>query len=307
MTPIIEIEGLSCRYGRLEVVRDLSLQVMEGTTYAFLGTNGAGKTTTIKTLLNLLPPSRGSARVLGTPVSRLGPRELAQIGYVSTDQVLPPTLTLKHLIDYARAIYPTWDDGFCRQLLAIMALPLDRKVGQFSTGMKVKAALLISLAYRPRLLILDEPFSGLDPLVRDELVLSLAEVLGREKCTIFISSHDIDEVERLADWVGIIDQGRQCLSEPLATLRARWRRISIIVPDGAVLSKDQLPTTAILPETTSGSARWLDAHFVDAETTGAQIRTRLPAGTALSISAVSLREIFVAATRVLRLNSQITL
>jgi ABC-2 type transport system ATP-binding protein len=307
MKPVIEIEGLSCRYGRLEVVRDVSLQVMEGSTYAFLGTNGAGKTTTIKTLLNLLPASAGTARVLGTPVSRLGPAELARIGYVSTDQVLPPTLTLEHLIDYARAIYPTWDDAFCRHLLTTLALPLDRKVGQFSTGMKVKAALLISLAYRPRLLILDEPFSGLDPLVRDELILSLAEVLGQEKCTILISSHDIDEVERLADWVGIVDQGRLCLSEPLATLRARWRRIDVIVPDGAAAARDQLPATALQPEVTGSSARWIDSHFIDAETVAAQIRARFPTGTAVSISALALREIFVAATRVLRLDSRTTL
>ena len=158
MIPVIEIEHLTCAYGDTEVVRDLSLQVPEGSTYAFLGTNGAGKTTTIKTLLNLLPATRGTAKVLGTSVTQLGPQELAQIGYLSGDQKLPETLTVKHLINYSRAIYPTWDDIFCQRLIQTLALPLDRKVTQLSTGMKVKAALLLALAFRPRLLILGRTF-----------------------------------------------------------------------------------------------------------------------------------------------------
>lgn len=303
MKPIIEINGLTCTYVGVEAVRNLNLQVPEGSIYAFLGTNGAGKTTTIKTLLNLLEPSKGTANVLGTPVARLGPKELAQIGYLSQDQKLPEALTVQNLIEYSRSIYPTWDDAFCHRLLETLSLPLRRKLSHFSRGMKIKAALLISLAYHPRLLILDEPFSGLDALVRDELIQSLLEVFEQETWTMFISSHDIDEVERLADWVGILDGGRLCLSEPLETLRSRFRRIDIILPEGEV-SRNQLAGDALLPEIAGGSAKWIDSHFVNNDATSEQIQKRFPKGTTFATSPLSLRDIFVSVTRVLRQNPQ---
>ncbi len=303
MNPVIEINDLSCRYGRKEVVRQLNLQVVPGSIYAFLGTNGAGKTTTIKTLLNLLPPSRGTVRVLDTPVAKLGSKELAQIGYLSSDQKLPPALTVQELIDYSRVIYPTWDDAFCRRLLELLSLPLDRKVSQLSTGTKVKAALLLSLAYHPRLLILDEPFSGLDQLVRDELIQSLLEVFGQEDWTMFISSHDMAEVELLADWIGILDEGRLCLSEPLETLRARFRRIDLTLPDGVAPGTLPVPE-GLLFEAAGGTAKWIDPHFVSHEVTAAHIGQRYPAGTVFAVTPLSLREIFVAATRALRQNPQ---
>jgi ABC-2 type transport system ATP-binding protein len=269
MKQIIEINDLTCCYSGIEAVRNLSLQVPEGSIYAFLGTNGAGKTTTIKTLLNLLEPSKGTASVLDTPIIRLRPKELAQIGYLSQDQKLPEALTVQELIDYSKSIYPTWDDVFCNRLLETLSLPLKRKLAYFSRGMKIKTALLISLAYHPRLLILDEPFSGLDALVRDELIQSLLEVFEQETWTMFISSHDIDEIERLADWVGILDQGKLCVSEIAGS-----------------------------------SAKWIDPHFVNNDTTSAQIQKRFPKGTIFTTSPLSLRDIFVSVTRVLRQNPQ---
>jgi ABC-2 type transport system ATP-binding protein len=306
MNAVIEINDLTCAYGQTEVVRHLSLQVPEGSTYAFLGTNGAGKTTTIKTLLNLLPPSSGTVKVLGTPVAQLGPKELAQIGYLSGDQKLPETLTVKHLIAYSRALYPTWDDAFCQRLSQTLALPLDRKVAHLSTGMKVKTALLLALAFRPRLLILDEPFSGLDPLVRDELIQSLQEVFSQQKWSMFISSHDIGEVELLADWVGILDQGRLCLSESWEKLYARFRRVDIILPGNADL-KHQLTPEGLLFEAAGATAKWIESHFISTEATATRIRERYPAETAVSVSPMSLREIFVAVTRCLRQNPQAVL
>jgi ABC-2 type transport system ATP-binding protein len=299
MKPVIETNDLTCCYGATAAVRNLNLQVPEGSIYAFLGANGAGKTTTIKTLLNLLPSSSGTARVLDTPVAELGPRELAQIGYLSGDQKLPETLTVRHLINYSRIIYPTWDDAFCQRLVETLSLPLDRKVAHLSTGMKVKAALLLALAFHPRLLILDEPFSGLDALVRDELIQSLLEVFGQQKWSMFISSHDIAEVELLADWVGIVDQGRLCLSEPLEGLRARFRRIDITLPDATVVQEDASPA-GLLFEAMGASARWIESHFVSDDATSALIRERFPAATVVTISPMSLREILVAVMRSLR-------
>ncbi len=201
MNSVITTQNLTRRYGEVAAVSGLTLTVPEGSIYAFLGANGAGKTTTIKTLMNILTPSSGSARVLGVNSTLLGPKEFAQIGYVSENQRLPEWMTVEQLINFCRPMYPTWDPAFCTKLLEEFDLPLDRKLKHLSRGMKMKAALLTSLAYRPRLLVLDEPFSGLDPLVRDEVIRGMLELTEQENWTVLISSHDIDEVERLADWV----------------------------------------------------------------------------------------------------------
>ena len=161
---------------------------------------------------------------------RLGPRELAQIGYVSENQLLPLWMTVGGLIDYCRPLYPTWDPALEASLLDQFELPRGRKLQHLSRGVLMKAALLISLAYRPRLLVLDEPFSGLDPLARDEFARGLLEASTAGDWTILVSSHDIEEVERLCDWIGIIDagrlrsKGRPPKRSPAASAASRWPR-----------------------------------------------------------------------------------
>src|SRR5439155_6106589 len=165
--------------------------------------NGAGKTTTIKLLMNLVRPTRGSARVLDVDSRHLGPRHLQRIGYVSENQRLPEWMTLADLLAYCRPFYPTWDAALCRKLQSDLNVPLNVRLRTMSRGTRMKAALLVSLAYRPELIVLDEPFSGLDPLVRDELGRALRELAAAHQSqpkTIFISSHDVEELERLVDW-----------------------------------------------------------------------------------------------------------
>src|SRR5580704_966320 len=212
---VIETNDLSRRYGRADALHGLNLSVPAGSIFAFIGPNGAGKTTTIKVLMNLLEPTGGMARVLGVDSRRLGPREREKIGYVSENQKLPDWMTVRQLLDYCRPFYPTWDRDLEVKLLRQFELPPDRKVRHLSRGMMMKAALLTSLPYRPKLLVLDEPFSGLDPLVRDEFVRGMLEVSLQSEWTIFISSHDINEVEQLADRVGLIDGGRMLFAEPI--------------------------------------------------------------------------------------------
>jgi ABC-type multidrug transport system ATPase subunit len=218
MTAAIETVNLTRRFGRLDAVDGLNLRVAAGSIFALIGPNGAGKTTTIKLLLNLLRPTRGEALVLGADARRLGPRELARIGYVSENQRLPDWMTPTQLIAYVRPFYPTWDDALCRKLQHDLALTAKVPLRALSRGTRMKAALLVSLAYRPELIVLDEPFTGLDPLVRDELVRALLELTGEYRWTTLISSHDIDEVERLADSVGFIDNGRMVFTESVETL-----------------------------------------------------------------------------------------
>jgi ABC-type multidrug transport system ATPase subunit len=221
MTAAIETVNLTRRFGRLDAVDGLNLRVAAGSIFALIGPNGAGKTTTIKLLLNLLRPTRGQAFVLGADARRLGPRELARIGYVSENQRLPDWMTPTQLIAYVRPFYPTWDAALCRKLQHDLALTADLPLRALSRGTRMKAALLVSLAYRPELIILDEPFTGLDPLVRDELVRALLELTGEYRWTTLISSHDIDEVERLADSIGFIDNGRMVFTESVQTLIER--------------------------------------------------------------------------------------
>jgi ABC-2 type transport system ATP-binding protein len=293
---IIETQGLTRRYGRTEAVHDLTLAVPQGSVFALLGPNGAGKTTTLKVLLNLLPPTAGSARVLGVDSRRLGPRELAQIGYVSENQQLPVWMTVRQFLDYCRPFYPTWDRGLEATLLRQFALPEGRKLSQLSRGMLMKAALLSSLAYRPKLLVLDEPFSGLDALVRDEFIRGVLEVSAEGEWTVVVSSHDIEEVERLSDRVALLIDGRLRLNETTESLQGRFRRVEVTganVAAGAARPGDWLEW-----ETSGALLRFIDSRYAGAASE-ATWRERFP-GATITAQPMTLREIFMVLTRASR-------
>jgi ABC-2 type transport system ATP-binding protein len=293
MDHVIETEGLSCRYGRVEAVRDLTMRVRVGSIFALLGPNGAGKTTTIDMLMNLVRPSRGRATVLGVDTRRLGPATLTSIGYVSESQRLPEWMTVRELIDYCRPLYPTWDHAFAEELRTQLDLDPSRKLKHLSRGMKVKAALLVSLAYRPKLLVLDEPFTGLDPVVREDLVRGVLRMAEQEQWTVLLSSHDMDEVERLADWIGFLDGGSLRLAEPAAVLLARFRRIEIAIPDAGGAPSER-PASWLGFETAGRAVRFVESAWSDDRE--AQLRAMWP-GAAIEASPMSLREIFVAIAR----------
>ncbi len=288
---LIETQQLTRRFGRTTAVQALDFNLPAGSLCALLGPNGAGKTTTLQLLLNLLAPTAGGARVLGVDVRRLGEREFAQIGYVSENQQLPLWMTVRQYLDYCRPFYPAWDRALEQTLRAQFALPPDRTLQQLSRGMRMKAALLSSLAYRPRLLVLDEPFSGLDPLVRDEFVRGMLEVAATGEWTVLVSSHDIEEVERLCDRVALLDRGRLQLDEPAEALLGRFRRVEVT----------QAPAAA------GPAAGWLDweqagalTRFVEpayaGEATAAAWRERFP-GATVTAQPMTLREIFVTLAR----------
>src|SRR5256714_10030723 len=242
MAEAVHASHLTYRYGRTNAVSDLSFSVPEGSLFALLGPNGAGKTTTIRMLMNIVRPTRGDATVLGVDRTRLGAQEFRSIGRGPETQQLPAWMTVSQLLAFCRPLYPTWDESLCRKLVAEFDLPMDGKISRLSRGMRVKTALVSSLAYRPRLLVLDEPFSGLDPVVRDDLVRGVLELAGEEQWTVFLSSHDLDEVERLVDVVGFIDRGTLVLREAFADLHARFRRIEVTldsVASGAVPASER--------------------------------------------------------------------
>ena len=294
---IIETHNLTRRYGSYDAVHDLNLSVREGTVCSLLGPNGAGKSTTIKMLVNLLYPTSGDAQILGVDSRKLGEKQLAQLGYVSENQKLPLWMTVRELLDYCRPFYPTWDRGLERDLLRQLVLPVDRKLKHLSRGMLMKAALLSSLAYRPKLLILDEPFSGLDPLSRDELVKGIIEVSATGNWTVLVSSHDIEEVERMTDHVALLASGRLRLSETAESLQARFRRVDV----DPSLEKLSSETAAPMP------AGWLELErsgnrvsFVDSaygeERSREACLARFP-GSTMAARPMTLREIFLTLAR----------
>jgi len=297
----IETRNLSRRFGRTEAVVDLTMTVPAGSVFALVGPNGAGKTTTIKTLMNLLRPSAGEARVLGTDSRALGPATLQRIGYVSENQVLPEWMSVTDLMAYCRPLYPTWDAAFADTLLTQLDLPRTRPLKHCSRGMKMKAALVVSLAYRPELLVMDEPFAGLDALVREEFSQGILEVAGGERpWTVFISSHDIDEVERLADWIGIINRGRLELAEPVSAMLARFRQIEVVVDGDAKVVADA-PAAWLGPEAAGHTIRFVDSAFSDSNI-GAAVRACYPSARDVTVAPMSLRQIFITLARVYRLS-----
>jgi len=211
MNPTIRTQSLSKRFGRTIAVDNVGLAVPEGAIYALVGANGAGKTTLIKLLMNILRPNAGSAQVLGIDSHRLTGEAFNRIGYVSENQELPDVMTAGGMLDYFRAFYPNWDRALEQQLVRQFDLPLKRKLKHLSRGMRMKISFASSLAYRPSLIILDEPFSGLDPLVRDELIEGLIE--RAPETTIFLSSHDLAEIESFSSHIGYLQQGRLLFSE----------------------------------------------------------------------------------------------
>ena len=291
---IIETHNLSRRFGRNEAVHDLELAVPEGSVFALLGPNGAGKSTTIKMLMNLIAPTSGEARVLGVDSRALSPRERVQIGYVSENQQLPLWMTVRQYLAYCRPFYPVWDAVLETNLLAKFELPVDRKLKHLSRGMLMKAALLSSLAYRPKLLVLDEPFSGLDPLVRDEFVRGILEVSELGGWTVFVSSHDIEEVERLCDWIAVIDEGRLQSSESTEALLGRFRRVEVTLGGGSA-NLTAPPGDWLELERTGDLVRFVATHY-DPTAIGRACRERFPDGT-VAETTMTLRDIFIALAR----------
>jgi ABC-2 type transport system ATP-binding protein len=294
MEPAIATSNLTCRYGRTDAVRDLTLTIQPGSLFALLGPNGAGKTTTVRTLMNILRPSSGRATVAGVDSRLLGPRELAAIGYVSENQKLPAWMTVAELFAYCRPFYPTWDDALCRTLTAAFALPLTTRIGRLSRGMRVKAALVSSLAYRPRILVLDEPFSGLDPVVRDDLVHGVLELAGQEQWTVLLASHDLDEVERLVDTVAFLDAGRLVLAEPFPDLHARFRRVEVTT-EASDERKSATSAGWIGVQRAGRVVRFVETRYVEGDTE--RRATTAFTATRVDVHPMTLREIFVAIVR----------
>ena len=295
---MIRVENLWKRFGRFDALRGLTFDVPEGSAFAMIGANGAGKTTTIKVLMNILEPSRGGATVLGVDSRTISPRELAQIAYVSENQDMPTRLTVGEYVDYLRPFYPTWDRQLEGSIARQLRLPLERKIGDLSHGMRLKMALLCALPYRPKLLILDEPFSGLDPLVRDEFMEGLLEQAG--EMTILISSHELGEIDGVATHVAFLDEGRLLFQESMNELTGRFREVQVTLEIEAVrpaqIPKDWMQVRAI-----GNVLTFVDARFEE-NGLGEAVRSRISGVRGIDSKPMALRSIFTTLARASRDN-----
>jgi ABC-2 type transport system ATP-binding protein len=293
MESAIQTENLSKRFRRVHALNGLDLDVAAGAIYALVGPNGAGKTTAIKILMNIIRPTSGQARVLGRESKRLAGRAFTEIGYVSENQELPGWMRVDRFLEYLRPFYPSWDRELENQLAQQFDLPSDRKLKHLSRGMQMKAALVSALAYHPKLIVLDEPFGGLDPLVRDQLIEGL--LARAAETTIFISSHDLGEVETFASHVGYLDQGRLVFSENLAALSARFRQVELTF-DAPPSLPEAWPASWIQPAVSAATIRFIETSF-EAERIGAEVRRVFGEVRQAVFTPMSLRSIFLAVAK----------
>jgi ABC-2 type transport system ATP-binding protein len=218
--PVINVSNLTRRYGSKAALASVNLSLPRGAVYGLVGANGAGKTTLIKHILGLLRAESGSVRVFGLDPVADPVGVLSRIGYLSEENDLPGWMRVDELIRYSRAFYYGWDDDYAEELRQGFALDPAAKIKTLSKGQKARAGLLIALAYRPELLVLDEPSSGLDPIVRRDILGAVLRTIASEGRTVLFSSHLLDEVERVADHVTMISDGHIVLSGPLDALKA---------------------------------------------------------------------------------------
>jgi ABC-2 type transport system ATP-binding protein len=293
MSNAISASGLSKRFRGMDALRELTLEVPEGSIFALAGTNGAGKTTTIKTIMNILKPTSGHASVLRTDSRALGPADFARIGYVSENQEMPDWMTVGHFLEYLRPFYPAWDSARAAELVEQFQLPRDRKLRHLSRGMRIKAALASSLAYHPRLLVLDEPFGGLDPLVRDEVIEGLLDSAG--ETTIFISSHDLAEIESFATHIGYLQSGRLLFSEEMTSLSGRFREVEVTLDRPGDLPAPW-PVHWMRPEASATLVRFVESRF-EAVRTQDEIHGAFGHVRDIAVRPMALRAIFVTLAR----------
>lgn len=289
--PVIEIQGLSRRYRTKMALDNVSLSVPSGCVFGLLGESGAGKTTLIRHLIGLLKPQQGTARVLGRDPVKDPEGTLGRIGYLSEDRDLPGWMRIDELMRYTRGIYPNWDDDFADDLIERFDLNPAQKIKTLSRGQKAKTGLVTALAHRPDLLLLDEPSSGLDPVVRRHILTAVMRSIAEEGRTVLFSSHLLHEVESICDHVCMIHRGKVVLCNKLTDILEDHTRI--------LVRFDQPQTPAPIFEGALGcegqGQEWTVICDGAADQVRAQIKTS--GGYIVDETKPSLEDIFVALVR----------
>jgi ABC-2 type transport system ATP-binding protein len=285
---VIHISELTRRFGSKTALASVSVSMRRGAVYGLVGANGAGKTTLIKHVLGLLRAQSGSVRVFGLDPVADPVAVLSRIGYLSEENDLPGWMRVDELIRYSRAFHPAWDDAYAEELWQAFALDPTAKIKDISKGQKARAGLLIALAYRPELLVLDEPSSGLDPIVRRDILGAVIRTIANEGRTVLFSSHLLEEVEQVADHVTMINQGAIALSAPLAEIKDSHRTLTVRFSD----SQPQPPAVPGVLRWDGGGQDWTAVYRGGSGELQAALADRGARIVAERVS--SLAEIFVA-------------
>ncbi len=249
------VQDLSRRFGKKKALDHVSLAIPTGSVYGLVGANGAGKTTLIKHLLGSHYAQEGIVRVFDLDPVAHPVEVLKRIGYMSENRDIPNWMTVKDLMGYTSAFYPTWDRSFATELQEMFALDVQSRVKHLSRGQRARMCLLLALAYRPEFLILDEPSSGLDPLVRKDILGAIIRTIANEGRTVLFSSHLLDEVDRVADYVSILHEGRIVVDGPLESLKDAFRKITLRFEPGTLEGK-RAPLILGSLGTHLGGAEW---------------------------------------------------
>jgi ABC-2 type transport system ATP-binding protein len=291
--PVIQTHGLSKAYGTLEALRDLNLSIGGHQITAFLGQNGAGKSTAIKCLLGMMRPSAGEANVLGWRVGdREADREIRQrVAFVAENKPLYSYMTVEEMVRFTGSFYPDWRPKVATNLLKESRLPLDMKIKALSKGMRTKLALLLAVARKPDLLILDEPTEGLDPVGIEQFLRMLVNCVS-EGTTVFFSSHQISEVERIADHICILDQGHLKVDVSMDDLRQSYRQVDLVFPD----FKSEADLRVAGMERIQINGRQIRI-FTSKNTDVVVERAQRLQATSIEVNPVGLREVFLEAVR----------
>ncbi|MDZ4857513.1 MAG: ABC transporter ATP-binding protein [Candidatus Hydrogenedentes bacterium] len=226
------IRGLVKKFARF-TLGPLDVTVPKGAIYGFIGPNGAGKTTTIDLVMGMGKNDAGTIEVFGLDHARDEVAVKSRVGYVSPDLSFAAWGRVGRAIGFVRSFYPDWDDAYCEDLLRRFSLNVNDAIGTLSFGSRTKLNLVIALAHRPALLLLDEPLSGLDPVSKREVFTDLLDAVQDENRTVFISSHNLDELERFCDHIGIIQNGRMLLEGPTSELVERFKMVDCLTSNGA--------------------------------------------------------------------------
>ncbi len=228
MTEIaVKIENLTCRFGDVTALENLSLSVPAGSIYAIVGRNGAGKTTTLRTLMGMVRPTSGRVEILGLDGTTAGERARQQVGYLPESRSLYGYMRAAEILRFAQSFHRDWDHGLAHRYLDLFHIPQGRLISQLSAGMLTQLGLILALAHNPRVLILDEPIAHLDAVrVKELLTVILEEALAKEQ-TVVLSSHALHQVERVTDHVAILDRGRLVVEKPLEDMKIDEKRIRV--------------------------------------------------------------------------------
>jgi ABC-2 type transport system ATP-binding protein len=224
---VVEIRRLCRTFGEKKVLHDVSLQIPRGSVYGLVGSNGAGKTTLIKHILGSHFAQSGQVRVFGVDPAAHPAEVLGRIGYMSENRDIPSWMRVDEIMNYTRAFFPAWDARYADELKQMFDLDPKGRVANLSRGQSARLCLLLALAHRPDFLVLDEPSSGLDPVVRRDILSAIVRTITDEGRTVLFSSHLLDEVERLADRIAILHEGRVLLDDQLDTIRNSFHRLTL--------------------------------------------------------------------------------